>query len=509
MTDSSRDLSVLPENLGRRLMGMSEGVDDGDNDSLTYVSPSLRISNDPNLVAHGRGLVAAAPIEAGDLLFVHPPTVRAEISQVLRIYKNKANGNSNSSLSTTTSLLESIAETVLLKEMKRVVRGRKKETSARVAASFLALNSNHATRNDGEEAHDGKRDESEMEGWHRKLQNILLGRGGPGEIEKLFAECGATVEDNDHLLGIVRHNAFGPDFHHYRRIEVELAAGASPLSYGRILGHYPLAAMINHSCGPTNATRVFYGDTMVATATQAIPTGTELVWPYCPPSSPFPERSEQLSEGYGFACRSSRSVLEERAYATNIPPPKIPDAPLNLQQWEKLRKALEVWYKVVAAKVDLSSYGEDTNDPKPDQEQLMLLQQGLRLGYTQLYIRYFNETLQLDSQSPSVRTGILSEAKALHAAFSSVHNACTEHLSLLHLCYELSATKPNNNDQRETIRFWTQELKDAHMCRYSKDVIGMDLATLRTVLKHTRTVLRTEDGWQTSGRQNGIQNSFI
>lgn len=90
----SRDISILPENLGPRLMGLLEGStnDSGCNndDSLTYVSQSLKISTDPKLVAHGRGLVAVAPILAGELLFVHPPTVKAEFSQVLRIYKNKA-----------------------------------------------------------------------------------------------------------------------------------------------------------------------------------------------------------------------------------------------------------------------------------------------------------------------------------------------------------------------------------------------------------------------------------
>jgi hypothetical protein len=535
-SETSRDLSVLDENLGQRLMGYS-GCNN-DDDSLTYVSPSLKISTDPKLVAHGRGLVVVAPIQAGELLFVHPPTVKADVSQVLRIYKNKAgsrnDSENNNKDSSSSSLLESIAETVLLKEMKRAVRGRKKESSARTAASFLALNSDHSTRNNQAEANTGNTSEPEEER-DRRFLHVLLGKGEAGDAERILTECGAAIDDNDYLLGIIRHNAFGPDFHHYHRMERELlhsntSAAGSAFYYSRMLGHYPLAAMINHSCGPTNATRVFYNETMVATATQAIPTGKEILWPYCPPISPFPDRNQQLKKCYGFSCRSNRCVLEERAYGIGIPPPKIPmglggfaggsadiDVQLDLQQWEKLLKSLEVWYKVVATKIVVptpSNNGKTQNAEDRQQHQLLLLQHGLRLGYTHIYIRYFNEALQQQRPQPeSVRANILREANELHSAFLTVHNGCTEHLSLLHLCYELSATTTpsgidSENEKRNAIQFWTEELKKAHLCRYSNDVVGRDLATLRKVLKHTRTVLRTRDGWKNSGNQNGV-NSFI
>mmetsp|Transcript_19533 Transcript_19533/g.48647 ORF Transcript_19533/g.48647 Transcript_19533/m.48647 type:complete len:520 (-) Transcript_19533:2413-3972(-) len=516
----SRDFFVLPENLGHRLMGLSENNQDGD--SLSYVSSSLVISSDPKMVAHGRGLVAKTPIQAGELLFVHPPTIHAEISQVLRVYKNKATGSTREATPGASSLLESIAETILLKEMKRAVRGRKKESNARMAASFLALNSNHSTTQNGD-ACDTEKEEKDQQ---LALLRILLGEGSVEETEMILEDCGASIDDNDYLLGIIRHNAFGPDFHHYQRMEGELSknnnnnnnhsTGCTAL-YSRILGHYPLAAMINHSCGPTNATRVFYKEIMVATATQAIPSGTEIVWPYCPPISPFPARNEQLENCYGFSCLSSnRSAVEKKAYELGIPPPEIPlglenknslrSQQLDLKQWEKLLKTLEVWYMVVAAKIELSTSSNG-------EQQKQLLQHGLRLGHTQLYIKYFNQALQQqqmeDSREESSRilVSIVKEAEKLHSAFSVVHNACTEHLSLLHLCYELSATKTINVD-RERIRFWTEQLKEAHLCRYSNELVGRDLVTLRTVLKHTRTVLRTQDGWKNSSSQNGI-NSFI
>jgi len=218
-------------------------------------------------------------------------------------------------------------------------------------------------------------------------------------------------------------------------------------------------------------------------------------------------------------------MLEERAYRIGIPPPKIPldfdrgfsggdvDTQLDQQQWKAILKSLEVWYRVVADKIELPiasmKKGKDETEDQVQQQRL-LLQHGLRLGYTHLYIRYFNEALQYDAQhlySESVRTSILKEANELHCAFSAVHNACTEHLSLLHLCYELSATAKIVEDRTTAIRFWTEKLKEAHICRYSDEVVGRNLATLRTVLKHTRIVLRKKDGWKNSSSL-GI-NAFI
>ena len=567
---SSSTFLVLAENLGPRLMGMlTDDTNDNDNDnasslsSLTHVSPSLKISSDPSLVAHGRGLVATRDISAGELLFVHPPTVRAEISQVLRIYQNKAKVKVNNKVNNNkdndkdnNNLLESIAETVLLKEMKRAIRGRKKQTShARTAASFLALNGCH----DGE----NEKDQQMHQQQQQQLQRVLLGKGTVRDTEQIFErfEESNGLDDNEYLLEIIRHNAFGPDFHHYHRMELELqannnvrsnqsitAAASSASLYSRVLGHYPLAAMINHSCGPTNATRVFYGETMVASATMDISRGSEIKWPYSPPILPLWVRSERLSNGYGFSCRCDRCVLEKRwvysfgggddesddcdesnvsgTTCSTVPPPATIPADLNnaesgtstpdsvrvdLHQWSKILKSLEVWYQVVTAKIQtqMQSNQQPPSQTARIQTQTDLLKDGLRLGYTQLYIRYFNQALQQQQQQES-RAKILEQATQLHHAFSKTHNACTEHLSLLHLCYELSvveSTSSNHNNEnssncknknKEAIRLWTERLKDAHLCRYSKEVVGRDLVTLKTVLKHTRTVLRTQDGWKTN-----------
>jgi hypothetical protein len=87
-----------------------------------------------------------------------------------------------------------------------------------------------------------------------------------------------------------------------------------------------------------------------------------------------------------------------------------------------------------------------TNSQQQQQQQQVKLAY-LKLGYTQLYMRYFNEALLLLESSSSsvdekdeVRATILKEATELHNTFCMVHKSCTEHISLLHLCYELSAT---------------------------------------------------------------------
>ena len=146
-----------------------------------------------------------------------------------------------------------------------------------------------------------------------------------------------------------------------------------------------------------------------------------------------------------------------------------------------------------------------TNSQQQQQQQQVKLAY-LKLGYTQLYMRYFNEALLLLESSSSsvdekdeVRATILKEATELHNTFCMVHKSCTEHISLLHLCYELSATVPATSAITKTLtttttHYWTEQLKDIHISRYSNEVIKNDVNLLRTLLKHTRVVLRTKDG---------------
>ena len=51
------------------------------------------------------------------------------------------------------------------------------------------------------------------------------------------------------------------------------------------------------------------------------------------------------------------------------------------------------------------------------------------------------------------------------------------------------------------VRFWTEQLKQAHMVRYGS--LGENLESVRDVMKHSRVVLRNRDGWYV------VKNRFI
>ncbi len=102
---------------------------------------------------------------------------------------------------------------------------------------------------------------------------------------------------------------------------------------------------------------------------------------------------------------------------------------------------------------------------------------------------------------------ILKLATRLHFSFLSCNNACTEHLSLLHMCYELAgmlhthAMKHEHvpDDTTKTlsqVRFWTEQIKKTVMIRYGQ--LGESLDNVREIMKHSRLVLRTKDGWYSS-----------
>ena len=67
---------------------------------------------------------------------------------------------------------------------------------------------------------------------------------------------------------------------------------------------------------------------------------------------------------------------------------------------------------------------------------------------------------------------------------------------VLHLCYELAA-----RDAQTKVRFWTEQLKRAHMLRYGN--LGNDIDYVRRVMQHSRTVLRQTQGW------NAVEYSFL
>jgi hypothetical protein len=522
-------------------------------------------SSKSSTVIHGRGLIATKDIDVGDILFIIPPTISASIQQVIRLYQNSSssssssnndnNNNNNSKSNNNAKRLEEIAETVLLKEMKRAIRRKLPQ-----ADSFLLLQSSHHSTNHDEDNDDndnGKQDHPLLDQYTASdsLMNTLLGRRKDIEqtcLQKQDTDSAGGVDNNnsrnyddDYLRGIIRQNAFGPDFHHYERIEKEIAVNgqhhspSSPSSssayYNRILDLYPLAAMINHSC-TTNATRIFSSSCcmavpklmknssqqqqqqsyMIATATKQILKGDEIVWSYVPPTIDYLTRQKHIQHNYGFTCTCQRCTMDQEFYSQsssllNLPLCTVMNdySTLSLVEWKNLIQSLDDWYANSLTK-GIVSYSTV---------------QSIRLGYTSLYIAYFNamlievQRLQHHHKDLPVEVvdrtvvsqlhrSILQQATHLHFCFLSIHPASTEHLSILYLCYDLVSSKDASNDPKKAM-FWFEQLKHTHMLRYSKEVVPvfgngpsrrMDQSQrqqirLKNLLQHTKLVLRNPDGW--------------
>jgi hypothetical protein len=153
-------------------------------------------------------------------------------------------------------------------------------------------------------------------------------------------------------------------------------------------------------------------------------------------------------------------------------------------------------------------------------------QRFLRAGYSQYYINYINNLLQQqqslldtnnddDDEKKEGKFGIdhlVQIVTNLHFAFVTCNNASTEHISILHVCYDLAVhlrtiaiskngggNKDDTNNSNDVVRctklvhFWTDHLKRVHMIRYGK--LGEDIENVRYVMKHTKLILRNRDGW--------------
>jgi hypothetical protein len=118
-----------------------------------------------------------------------------------------------------------------------------------------------------------------------------------------------------------------------------------------------------------------------------------------------------------------------------------------------------------------------------------------------LYMDSFNAAHSIDNEE-GIRHK-LHLATQLHFSFVSCNNASTEHLSILHLCYDLSSylrtiamkgTEPKTITRAiSQVRFWADQLKIAHMIRFG--ALGEDLEIVRCAMKHSKMILRNRDGW--------------
>ena len=335
--------------------------------------------------------------------------------------------------------------------------------------------------------------------------------------------------NNETILSIIRRNAFGPDYHSYDVIaNWWLHNSSSPDAtsvYGRLLGVYPLAAMVNHSCCP-NAVRIFGSlprsmmnkkchylksqggqrqECMIVHANTALSKGTEIRWSYLPPTTPFNARRESLKAKYGFDCQCTRCTTEQKV-SSSVPS----------DEWLQLSKQLDHCWESRRMNLQQNSEQNAISTMIESLEQWFTtcnvisseVHRFMRVGYASIYMEFFNEALSLPSTTSSPEnndetSNLLKLASQLHFSFVSCNNASTEHLSILHLCYDLASllhtralsNSDNTVNTMSQVRFWTEQLKKAHMIRYGS--LGEKLENVRFVMKHSKAVLRNRDGWYT------------
>lgn len=353
-------LLIDPHNLSPLLFRSRDSTDEP---VSGYVSDKIAVE----AVANGRGLVAAASIAAGECLFVENPVVSADIESVVEQW--------------TPGCLEELSETSLLLNMRQGFAAR----SAK-AWSLLAL--------------EGCQDVREVPTIDR-----LLAKEEPGAIE--------SITEHE-LLQIIRRNAFGPDFVTYSSLERRWQSNPSFRPY-HLLGMYPLAAMLNHSC-VGNALRVFSGKTMVVHASRAIAPGEEIVWSYILPGQPYTARRVFLVTHHGFECGCERCLAESALGNVLNEDKSAVVAEFNVASSEQMdREGLQTAIDVLEDEVFQNRSISNTD------------QRYLRLSYINVYLAHLNMEL---TKGEKRLEDLLSMAMQLHFAFCTSHNASTEHLSV-------------------------------------------------------------------------------
>jgi SET domain len=383
------------------------------------------------VVVHGRGVVATRPIHAGELLFASSPCIQAEVATVKELWKRRCFQERISVTTTTTqeqqpctTLLEACTEEVLVQAML--------EAPMDVVASFMCLVGSSSTTDDTISSLDVP------------TMNVLnvQNHGSDGKKE-MSSTITRRRPARDQLLRVIRHNAFGPDglqsydyVERMWRLEEYEQCQKEGRHYEylppRLLGIYPLAAMLNHSC-LANAVRVYAGDVMLVHAASDIATGQEVVWSYLPPTLPYAQRWPTLQNLHGFVCRCPRCVVEQAAYQKND------NLASKLHSMDGLnqRPNHDDNENHHQQQLLLSAIALLENDILRDSSLSNEMRRYLRVGYTQVYIRHFNAELASLATNPTAvddankrREALLMLCMQLHFSFCACHNASTEHLSV-------------------------------------------------------------------------------
>jgi len=432
-------------------------------------------------------MVATRDIVAGECIFVTPPTVYANPQDVRKEYLKRYDIDSSVTL-------EDVAVEILVEKMWNSIV----ENDRGTFNSFLVLmgSSSIIMR---ENTNDSARNSIDSQSLNI---STLLGHDGEdywGQDELLEKEKFASRDD---LKKILFKNAFGPDFITYEKMQQQWKASHVDYTPHHILGIYPLAAMLNHSC-VSNATRTYSNEIMIVHASKNIPAGSEIVWSYIPPTQPFADRRRALKERHGFICKCEKCQMESNQLKNDALPVTMSRTISEVYKWN--RSLIDVGSLDNVSKRHLCMLYDELNDTVFSSTSLSNeLKRYLRIDITNFYFNYLNAVLSdigsINATCTATYEKLLNTAMQLHFAFCTSNNGSTEHLSVLHLCYELASAvhQGNNSDPRLTtlsnkVRFWTEQLRKAHIVRYG--FMGDDVENTRKLLVHTRQILRQRDGF--------------
>ena len=447
------------------------------NEKHCYVNSNIEVSQ-ANVV-HGRGLIATKDIVAGECLFVTSPAVCVDQDELRKLYQKlcRKEGDEVNSVS-----LEDIAIDMLITSMTDIVKGQHHKSvaisetdrhdhvlSCAALNSFLELMGSSVFKND------------------TSLIEVLIGK----DINLRWCNEELNKLSYNDLKQIVLKNAFGPETISYETLSEYWMSDDCSLTVPHLLGVYPLAAIVNHSC-VANTIRTYASDTMICHASSNISKGQEIVWSYCPPTQSVIERRLSLKRSYSFICQCKRCKYESTHLKGDMLPSTLKKYLSGASTWNQFllyvsetdtNESINNLFNAFQG-LDDHVFGSSLSNE---------LKRFIRISYTKLHFNYFNAILSSSSTKNEIKVKLLKCAAQLHFAFIGTDcQASTEHLSLLHLCYDL-ASSIKENAPSSNAQFWAKQLKQVHMIRYG--VLGNDLENVRTVMVHTKKVLRQRDGF--------------
>ena len=412
-----------------------------------WIGP-IEVDDDSSKVVHGRGLKVTRDVQAGDCLFIIPPILSVPVNSTSKQYTS-----------------EKECQLVLLKDIQSC--SNKKMLTC--ILTQVGTPSNDDPPKTTLSIHKLTKDE--------RMQ-YLLGQRSIDNVDWMKQ----YQLNTQHCQDIISRNAFGPDYHGYDTIIASNNNNSQSKSpYWRVLGLYPLAAMMNHSCIP-NVVRVYSGNLMIAHATRNISKGEELVWSYLPPHSmSYSQRQSLIQSTFHFTCTCPKCTLQQQQQQHN----KVE------LKWNEQMTVKELLKTQILYEKQITTTTTTTNNKQEEYFH--------RVDALSFYIHYFNVWLRQIPRKMSTMEHLLQIAKSLHEALQATNCACTEHLSILHMSYDISSWLHSNIPNQKSkylplLQYWTEQLKQTHMVRYGS--LGQNIDHIRTVMKHTRTILRQQNGIQ-------------